>query len=238
MRWKLLRRRLSVSAPRVIVRSHLPWPLRWAVLALTLGFSAALALWAFEFGKDIAGLDGSARRELAQLRQEVEQLRVASERARTVADTAESLLQAEKAAQAALVQQLRRVEADKLALQEDLGFFESLVPLAGAGAGAGVQIRGLQVELRTPQQLHYQLLLMQAGRAGADFNGRYTLTLQGQREGRSWSQVHTDDQGLRFRQYQRVQGSVDLPAGVVIKTALAQVFDARGEMRAELVTRP
>jgi hypothetical protein len=33
MRWKLLRRRLSVSAPRVIVRSHLPWPLRWLVVA-------------------------------------------------------------------------------------------------------------------------------------------------------------------------------------------------------------
>ena len=41
MRWKLVRRRLSISAPRVIVRSALPWPLRWAVLALLLGLSAA-----------------------------------------------------------------------------------------------------------------------------------------------------------------------------------------------------
>ncbi len=57
MRWKLLRRRLSVSKPRLIERSHLPWPLRWAALAVMLGFSAALAHWAFEFGKDIAGLD-------------------------------------------------------------------------------------------------------------------------------------------------------------------------------------
>jgi hypothetical protein len=68
MRWKLLRRRLSVSAPRMIVRSHLPWPLRWAVVALVFGFSAALALWAFEFGKDIAGLDRGSKEELAQLR--------------------------------------------------------------------------------------------------------------------------------------------------------------------------
>jgi len=44
MRLKLLRRRLSISAPRMIVRSHLPWPLRWAVVALMFGFSAALAL--------------------------------------------------------------------------------------------------------------------------------------------------------------------------------------------------
>ena len=68
MRWKLLRRRLSVSAPRMIVRSHLPWPLRWAALAVMFGFSAAIALWAFEFGKEIAGLDRGAKEELAQLR--------------------------------------------------------------------------------------------------------------------------------------------------------------------------
>ena len=71
MRWKLLRRRLSVSAPRAIVRSHLPWPLRWALAAVALGFSAALALWAFEFGREIAGLDRGAKEELARLRAEV-----------------------------------------------------------------------------------------------------------------------------------------------------------------------
>ena len=67
MRWKLLRRRLSVSAPRMTVRSHLPWPIRWAVAALALGFSAALALWAFEFGKGIAGLDRDDKVELIEL---------------------------------------------------------------------------------------------------------------------------------------------------------------------------
>lgn len=234
MRWKLLRRRLSVSAPRVIVRSHLPWPLRWAVVALTLGFSAALALWAFELGKEIAGLDGSARRELARLREEVTVLRTANERARTVADTAESLLQAEKAAQEELAQQLRRLETEKLALQADLGFFESLMPVAGSG----VQIRGLQVDVRTPGQLHYQLLLLQAGRASADFQGRYEITLQGQREGRAWTHVHAGAQPLRFRQYQRLQGSVEVPVGVVLKTAQARVLDVRGSTRAELVVRP
>ena len=72
MRWKLLRRRLSVSAPRMIVRSRLPWPLRWLLLAVMLGFSAALALWAFEFGKEFAGLDRRAKEELANLRAEAE----------------------------------------------------------------------------------------------------------------------------------------------------------------------
>ena len=76
----------------MIVRSHLPWPLRWIAFALMLGFSAALGLWAFEFGKNIAGLDRSAKAELAQLRVEVEKLRSEREGAQSIANTAESLL--------------------------------------------------------------------------------------------------------------------------------------------------
>ena len=56
MRFKLLRRRLTISAPRMAVRSALPWPFRWAVLAIGAGLCAAIGLWAFEFGKEIAGL--------------------------------------------------------------------------------------------------------------------------------------------------------------------------------------
>mgnify|MGYP000735789456 CR=1 FL=1 len=55
MRLRLLFRRLTVSAPRMAVRSALPWPFRWAMLAIVLGFCAAIGLWAFEFGKEIAG---------------------------------------------------------------------------------------------------------------------------------------------------------------------------------------
>ncbi|GAB1390431.1 MAG: hypothetical protein AMXMBFR78_06230 [Rubrivivax sp.] len=234
MRWKLLRRRLSVSAPRVIVRSHLPWPLRWAVVAASLGFSAALALWAFEFGKEIAGLDRSSRQELAHLREEVAALREANARARAVADSAESLLKAEKVAQEQLGVQLRRLEADKLALQADLGFFEGLMPLAGQG----VQIRGLQLDAGAPGALHYQLLLMQPGRPSSDFSGRWELLLQGAREGRSWTATHPGDRLLQFRQYLRLEGSVAVPPGAVIKTARARVYDAQGGLRAELSARP
>ena len=37
---------------------------------MVLGLSAAVGLWAFEFGKDIAGLDHQAHEELQQLRRE------------------------------------------------------------------------------------------------------------------------------------------------------------------------
>ncbi|MBX3604012.1 MAG: hypothetical protein KF788_02005 [Piscinibacter sp.] len=229
MRWKLLRRRLSVSAPRMIVRSHLPWPFRWAVAALALGFSAALALWAFEFGKDIAGLDRDAKDELGRLRVEVAELRTEREKALSIANTADSLLKAERTAQDRLVQQLKQVEAENLALKNDLGFFERLLP-AGA-ADTGLSIRGLQAEEVESGQLRYQLLLMQTGKGRADFNGRYEITLAGTLEGKPWTSPG-GPKDLQFRQYRRIEGLLDHPREVQVRTVTVKVTDSRGAVLA------
>ncbi|NCP41608.1 MAG: hypothetical protein GW848_14125, partial [Rhodoferax sp.] len=66
MKLRLFLRRLTVSAPRVAVRSAMPWPVRWVILAVVAGFCAAIALWSFEFGKEIAGLDQGTKEQLAQ----------------------------------------------------------------------------------------------------------------------------------------------------------------------------
>lgn len=230
MRWKLLRRRLSISAPRMIVRSHLPWPLRWAIVALTLGFSGALALWAFETGKDIAGLDRNAKAELQQLRVEVAQLREDREKALSIANTADSLLKAERAAQDKLAQQVKQVETENLALKNDLGFFQRLLP---AGDAVGVTIRGLQAEPVTPGQLRYQLLVMQPGKAVSEMNGRYELTLSGTLDGRPWSQPQPGGpKSLQLRQYLRLEGMVEYPAQVAVKAVSVKVTDARGAVLA------
>jgi hypothetical protein len=229
MRWKLLRRRLSVSAPRMIVRSHLPWPLRWAVAAVVLGFSAAIALWAFEFGKSIAGFDFGVKEEVVRLRAEVKQLREDGERAVSVANTADSLLKTERAAQERLAQQVRQLEAEKQSLQADLGFFEKLIP----AAGEGLQLRGLQAEVMAAGELRYQLLVMQTGKSPAEFRGRYDLLLTGLVDGRPWTMsMPGGPKPLQLKQYARVDGMFDLPAEAVIKTVQARVTDSQGTVRA------
>ena len=225
MRWKLLRRRLSVNAPRMIVRSHLPWPLRWAAFALTLGFSAALALWAFEFGKDIAGLDRGDKEELARLRANIAELRTEYADVRRVADTAESLLKTERAAQERLTQQVRQLEIEKQSLQADLGFFERLLP----GAGEGLQVRGLHAEVEAPGQLKYQLLVVQNGKNKPEFSGGYDLTLSGRLEGRPWTQrLSKGPETLKIRRVTRVEGMIDHPADAVIESVQVRVTDALG----------
>jgi hypothetical protein len=120
-KFRLFRRRLTISSPRMAVRSALPWPLRWTVGALMMGFSAAIALWAFEVGQSLAGLDSRAKEELAQLRQEAISLRSDRE-AQLIANTADSLLTAEKALQQKMLGQIRQMELDNRSLRDDLGF--------------------------------------------------------------------------------------------------------------------
>jgi hypothetical protein len=233
MRWKLLRRRLSVSAPRMIVRSRLPWPVRWAVAALMLGFSAAIALWAFEFGKSIAGLDRDAKAELAQLRAEAARLRQESEQAQVVSNTAESLLKAGQVAQERLAEQLRQLESEKQSLQADLAFFERLLP----ASDEALQVRGLQVQAASPRQLRYQLLLAQNGKQLPEFTGRYELVLSGQLDGRPWT-LPGSVRAVTVRQVARLEGVIDHPAAAVIKTVQARVMDANGATQATRTLKP
>ena len=225
MKFRLLRRRLSVSAPRVSVRSALPWPLRWLMAAIVLGFSGALALWAFEFGKDIAGLDRNAKQELEQLRKEVSVLRSDLVSAQSVSNTSESLLTAEKAAQEQLVMQIRQLQADNLVLRSDLGFFERLIPGSGSG---DLNIRGLQVERLDAAQLKWQVLMIQAAKNAPDFKGSLEITFSGTLDGKPWSTTQAPEpQPVLIKGYLRQEGLLDLPAQAVVKTVTAKIYQGR-----------
>ena len=89
---------IGVFAPHAWLGVHLhPSKLLHLALsvALVLGFSGAIALWAFELGKDIAGLDRQAKAELAQLRDEVGRLRQQRDAAQSLAHAADSLLKSD-----------------------------------------------------------------------------------------------------------------------------------------------
>ena len=223
MRFRLLRRRLTISAPRMAVRSAMPWPLRWAGVAIMLGFCGAISLWAFELGKSIAGLDGNAKEELVSLRGEVAKLREERDKVQSVFNTSASLITAEKTAHERLALQIKSLESENRALRADLGFFEKLIPTSGA---EGVSIRGLQAEVMGDAHLRWQVLVIQPVKNAPEFRGKLELSITGQLDGKPWvMQLPDGAQPLQFRQYRRVEGVVDLPASAVVKNVSARVVE-------------
>lgn len=223
MRFRLLRRRLTISAPSMTVRGALPWPLRWVALALVLGFSAAIALWAFEFGKSIAGLDHGAKEELLQLRSEVRQLRADNDKNQSIVNTSGLVLATEKAEKDKLNAQLKQLELDNRALRDDLGFFEKLTQTGGS---AGLAIRSLQAELLAGNQLKWQVLVIQPLKNAPPFSGKLEITFSGLENGKPWiMSLPGGAQPLQLTQYRRAEGLLELPPQVVVKAVSAKVLE-------------
>lgn len=230
MRFRLLKRRLTISAPHMSVRSAMPWPFRWAIVAIVLGFCAAIGLWAFEFGKDIAGLEKGSKAELLQLRTvltglQTELASVKSERdqAQSVANTANTVVIAEKASHERLLTQVKMLEAENRSMKDDLGFFEKLIPSAGVD---GVSIRGLQAELQSASKLKWQVLVIQSNKNAPEFNGRLEVSFSGTINGKPWTETLVGGpQTIKIKQYGRLEGEFDLPLQVVVKGVTARVMD-------------
>jgi hypothetical protein len=212
------------------VRSALPWPVRWAVAATVLGFCAAIGLWAFEFGKDIAGLDHGTKQELVKLRADMESLhaeleRVLDERdkAQSIANTAGTLVTAGQASQDKLIEQVKQLQSDNQSLRNDLGFFEKLIPSSGV---EGVAIRGLQAEIQNAKDLKWQVLVIQASKNASEFNGLLELTFNGVLNGKPWSATLPNGaQPLKLKLYGRLEGVFEVPVQVQVKGVIARVLE-------------
>ena len=230
MRLRLLFRRLTISAPRMSVRSAMPWPLRWAVAATVLGFCAAIGLWAFEFGKDIAGLDHGTKQELVKLRAEMNGIRAELEKtqeerdkAQSIANTAGTFVTAGKASEDKLIEQVKQLQAENQGLRNDLGFFEKLIPSSGL---EGVAIRGLQAEIQNGKNLRWQVLVIQASKNASEFNGGLELTFSGLLNGKPWlATLPGGAQPLKIKQYGRLEGVFEVPAQVQVKGVVAKVLE-------------
>lgn len=230
MRMRLLLRRLTISAPRMSVRSTLPWPLRWAGAAVVLGFCSAIGLWAFEKGKEIAGINDDRIEYLAQLEQQAADLRrqldgmkEEREQALALANTSTTLMTAEKAAQERLTALNKQLEADNQRLRDDLGFFEKLIPTVGTEPLA---IRGLQAEVQDGNQVKWQVLVIQPLKNAPEFTGRLEISFSGTQSGRPWSAtLPQGPQTIKLRQYARAEGLFELPPQTLLKAVSAKVMD-------------
>jgi hypothetical protein len=239
MKFKLWMRNLSVSAPRVAIRTQFPWPLRALLLLVAVTIALAGALAVFRYARDLGGPDHEAIvAELDGARAQLQ--RVTAERDRLAAEVAQSdsQLRVERATREGIASQMKVLEDDNARLKSDLAFFESLLPAPSAARGVVIRSFKLQAEV-DDSTLRYRLLVQQSGRPDRDFVGAVVLKVSLQKDGRSTVLQLPDaafpnagPAALAFRHYQRVEGSFAVPEGASVRSVQV-IINAGGEVRAQ-----
>ena len=238
MKFRLWRRRMSVSSSRVKIKTQMPWTIRILAALLVIGLGGTAALWIYDKGRGLTGAYADdAREQLGQYKEQLESVITERDRFSSMANAAESQLNIEKSAQKQLVVQVKTLEAENTRLKEDLAFFESLLP--NATGPQGIAIRRMKVDMLAPNQLRYRLLVMQGG-GGQRFVGSMQLAITTLHNGKNAMMIFPDetlaDQGklkLNFKYYQRVEGVLTLPEGTAAEMVQARILE-KGQIRAQL----
>lgn len=243
MRLKLWMRNMSVSAPRVTVRSTFPWPLRALLGFLAAALAAAAGVAIYEYGRDFAGPD---RRELVthneQLAAQLRDIAAERDRSTALANAYEGELKVERAAQEQLMQQVRVLEEESTRLKEDLAFYDSLLPAGKSDKGIVIRSFRLQPEDETQaQRMRFRLLIQQSGKADRDFVGSVQMEVRFTEKGGNFIYEMPESDAtperakafdLSFRHYQRLEGTFTLPTGAVAHSVLVRVL-AAGETQTQ-----
>ncbi|MBX3590947.1 MAG: hypothetical protein KF755_08570 [Burkholderiaceae bacterium] len=241
MKKKLLARRRSVSAARMTVRRHVPWPLRLASLALAVAVGAAGGMWLWRNAFDGAAAERDRLgAEVSRLR---DQLAEATADRRRIAGTmvsADSQVRIDQVAAARREQQIRELEAENAELKADLAYLESLLPAADAQGPVAIRRFEVEPDASEPNRMRYRALVMLAGRAERVFSGSLQLRVTTESQGRTTTLVLPDEgppearerMKLSFRRMLRVEGHFEVPQGAVLKSVQMRVLE-KGALRAE-----
>ena len=192
---------------------------RWRRFAVLVGWPLSLLLlWAW--------MDYSADPELATLRVEHAALQdsaqateIALESLRQEATTLRRSDQISRAANLDVQQTLAERDEEVAALRADVEFYERLVGATGQRRGLSVHAVDFQPE--AGGSWRYLLTLTQNLNRGAVSAGRMRFAVEGVADGRlqtvEWPALRGGDAGAgqaySFRYFQRLEGSIVLPAG-------------------------
>jgi len=246
VRFKRLRQRFGISAPKLAIRTHVAWYWRALALIAILSLSLALAAWIYDAGGRIAGFHGDeSSREIQALRNYVMELDGELTKLRSLAGSGESSLQMERATQRQLSAQVKSLELENAALKQDLAFFEGLMPASEVGDDAVAKIDHLRIEPQsTAGEYRYRMLVVNnGGRQYREFKGNLQLLVKVQQGGKDAiiivpSGAEPNPQRFRFevKHFHRLEGVFSIPVGAVIKSVEARLLQEGVERAKQSVT--
>lgn len=232
---KLLQRKFGISAPRVMVRTHVPWYLRWLIVIAIGGLVFGIGMSTYDFGMEFAGFrQRETDRTLEKLMEKIgsQQSELSSLRSR--ATNAERQLQIERATYGDLAKQVKSLANENATLKEDLAFFQSLMP--ASGREGAVTINRFRLEPETlPGEYRYRLLLVQSGQRLKEFQGSLQFILNVRQGDRTvvLTLPPEPDRGakeyqLNFKFFQRIEGTFKIAPDAVVKSMQVRVFENGG----------
>ncbi len=229
------RRKFGSSAPRLSVRPHIPWYVRWALILPFFFAAGGLLWWAYDSGLELAGFHrGLAEKELDRLRERVAFLEENNQELLTKSERYNRQTQINQATMQETAKQIQMLNDENLRLQEDLAFFQNL-PLT-TGAQAGLSIHRLKVEADAlPNEYRCRFLLVQnVQRAGNEFKGRLRLLVSAEWAGKKvvlqFPAEAAAEDPLSFKFYQRIERPFKLPPDYIIRRVEVSVFEGNARV--------
>lgn len=223
LRFRKIRRRFGISAPRVVVRRHMPWQVVLVVL-VCFAVCAGAGLWVV-VQRNQAGFlvrENEGLRSLVTL--QAEELAAL----RSTAGTERNAVRIEKVAQQGLVARIQGLENENAALKEEVRLFERL---ASVGAEeAVVRVENFRVTADGPGRFRYRLILaFKPGRQAPDFRGRFQLAVIYEQAGRAHTLLLPEQKSaaayvIELKAFLRREGVVELPPGAVVKTVKVRIL--------------
>lgn len=227
------RRKFSISAPRLAVRPHVPWYIRWAVTLPFVLAAGGLVWWAYDSGLELAGFHrGQAEKELEDLRDRVEFLETENAKLTNQVASSERQNQINLSAMQETSNQAKSLSEENARLKEDVSFFQNL-PLT-AGQSGDLSIHRLKIVADSlPGEYHCRMLLVQnVQQRGKEFQGSLQLLVSGEQDGKKVvlqfpkeNSAEVADYQLGFKFYQRVEKGFSLPLDMKIESVQVKVFD-------------
>jgi hypothetical protein len=243
--WRRVRQHFGISAPRMAVRTHLPWWGRGTLLIAAAAIVAGMWWWGFDFGQIFGGFNRKeVEARLVTLEAEAGKLRSEATQLRARNSTLESELGMMRGAQETLTRQSTELSSDNAQLKEELAFLQKLV--SDSSKQTGLAIQRLSAERDNDDMWHYNLLVVRGGSPKDEFEGTVVLQVglapaAGAATGtRAMTLTLPEDQpdtraalGLRFKYYQRLEGRFRVPAGMRVTSVSARAFESgQGSPRA------
>ncbi len=235
--WRRVRQHFSIDAPRMAVRTHLPWPWRAVVGVVLLAVVAGMWWWGFDFGQIFGGFNRKdLEAKLTTLEGESAELRAEAAQLRRRSTQLESELAMTQGAQTTLSKQALEMQNENTQLKEELVFLQQLV--ADSNKQAGLSIQRLSAERERDDAWHYRVLVVRGGNPAADFDGHLSMQVAiappaGTTSAFRPTTINLPDEQpemapvlkLKFKYYQRLEGTFRVPAGAQVRSLTARAYE-------------